>query len=123
MNKLYLKSFLLLLLFSTFLMGESNAQLFHKNPEKQLFGKSRKEVRIKEPSKAHKAKKAQETKDRKMKKNYDKSIKQSQQRTIDIQSPEVKTRMKNNNKEIVSRDKSHKRKNKSRTKEAGRKYK
>lgn len=124
MNKLYLKCFLLLAFLSFFVMSNSSAQLFHKNPEKSLFGKSnRKEVKIKEPSKVHKAKKAQEAKDRKSDRDKAKSVRESQKRTIDIQSPEVKTRMKNNNKEVASRDKIHKKKNRSATKSGARKYK
>ena len=85
------KSFLFILLFSL-TIGSCNAQIFHRDPEKQLFGKShggRKEANVKEPSKVLKAKRKQEANDRKLERNYDKSIKKSQKRTIDIQTPEV----------------------------------
>jgi hypothetical protein len=116
------------LLFFIIAMGSGicNAQIFHKNPEKKLFGKSlgnKKEVKIKEPRAAHKAKKKQEAKDRKLKKDSEKSVIMSRKRTLDIQTPEVQTRMKQNQKESQIRDKAKKKKGKNTTKKAGRKYK
>jgi hypothetical protein len=107
-----------------------NAQIFHKNAsrkaEKGLFGKSlgnKKEVKIKEPRTVLKAKKKQEAKEKKLKDNYEKSVKKSQKRTIEIQTPEVQERMKQNQKDSASRDKAKKKKVKTSTKKAGRKYK
>jgi hypothetical protein len=80
-----------------------------------LFGKSvnNKEVNIKEPKVVKKSKRAQEAKEKKMKMDYDRSIKESQKRTIEIQTPAVQERMKQNRKETVSREKARKRKERS----------
>jgi hypothetical protein len=103
-----------------------NAQIFHKNPEKQLFGKpfgNKKEPKVKEPRKVLKAKRKQEAHDRKLKKDYENSVRRSQKRTYDIQSPEVQARMKQNKKDYTIRDREKRKKIKSGTKKAGKKYK
>jgi hypothetical protein len=115
--------FIFLLLLS---IGSCHAQIFHKNPEKQLFGKTlgkKKEVKVKEPRSVIKAKKKQEANDRRLQKEYEKSVKQSQKRTIDIQSPEVQTRMKQNKKDYTKRDKGKKKKVRTSTRRAAEKYK
>jgi hypothetical protein len=123
MNNLSFKKIFLVLFVLFIAIGSGNAQLFHKNPEKQLFGKShRKAPKAKEPGYVLKAKKKQEANDRRLQKEYDKNVKQSQKRSIDIQTPEVQSRMKQNKKEYTSRDKNHKRKVRSSTKRAGKKY-
>jgi hypothetical protein len=110
--------------------GSANAQLIKKhdlrNGEKGLFVKlfgNRRSAKVKEPRAALKAKKKQEANDKKLKKDYVKSTKASQQRTIDIQTPEVQARMKQNKKDSVSRDKIKKKIVKKSTRKAGRKYK
>ena len=123
MNNLSFKKILFIFFVLFIAIGSANAQLFHKNPEKQLFGKShRKEPKVKEPGTVLKAKKKQETNDRKLQNDYDKNVKQSQKRSIDIQTPEVQSRMKQNKKEYTSRDKNHKKKVRTSTKRAGKKY-
>jgi hypothetical protein len=125
MNKLILKRFSLLVFILTFSIGSCNAQLFHRNPEKKLFGKSSgksKETKVKEPKKVLQAKKKQEANKKKLKSDYNKSVKNSQKRTYDIQTPEVQERMKNNQKKSEERDKVKKKKAKSTTKSAGKKY-
>jgi hypothetical protein len=105
--------------------GSCNAQIFHKNPGKQLFGKTHvksKEAKVREPRKVLKAKKKQEANDRRLKKAYDKSVKRSQKRTVEIQTPEVQARMKQNKKEFAVRDKDKKKKVKERSKRAAKKY-
>ena len=101
LRKLFLFIFILLLA-----IGSCNAQIFHRNPERQLF-----------------AKKKQEANDRKLKRDYDKSIRRSQKRTIDIQTPEVQKRMKQNKKDYTSRDKEKRKNLKATTRRAGKKYK
>ena len=126
MNKLSLTKLFLFLFVLSLATGSGNAQIFHKNPEKQLFGKAHrknKEVKIKEPRSVLKAKKKQEANDRKLKKNYEKSVRRSQKRTVDIQTPEVQARMKHNKKDTLVRDKEKKKKVKASTKRAGKKYK
>ena len=56
----------------------------------------KKQVKVKEPRSVTKAKKKQEANERKLKKDYAASIKRSQKRTIEIQTPEVQARMKQN---------------------------
>jgi preprotein translocase subunit SecF len=130
MNNLPMRKFLIILFILSFGIGSCNAQIFHKggsrNPEKGLFGKSlgnKKEVKVKEPRKVTKAKKKQEAKDKKLKKDSAKAVKRSQKRTIEIQTPEVQTRMKQNKKDSEIRDKTKKKKVNTGTKKAGRKYK
>ena len=123
-NKSTRKLFIFLFLL-TLTTGSCNVHLFHKNPEKALFGKTvghKKEARIKEPRSALRAKKKQERNDRKLQKDYEKTVKQSQKRTIDIQTLEVQSRMKQNKKDYKSRDKEKRKKVKSSTRRAGRKY-
>lgn len=123
MNKLSFRKILFIFFVLFVAIGSANAQLFHKNPEKQLFGKShRKEPKVKEPKTVLKAKKKQEANDRKLQKEYDKNVKRSQKRSVDIQTPEVQARMKQDKKEYTSRDKTHKRKLRAKTKRAGKKY-
>jgi hypothetical protein len=50
-------------------------------------------------------------------------VKQSQKRTIDIQTPEVQDRMKQNKKDTAARDKEKKKKVRSGSMKAGKKYK
>jgi hypothetical protein len=121
-----MKKFSLLVLLLSIVIGSCNAQIFHKNPEKGLFGKThttKKEVKVKEPRKVLKAKKKQEASKKKLDKDYDKSIKRSQKRTIDIQTPEVQARMKQNQKDSAIRDKTKKKKVSTSTRKAGKKYK
>jgi hypothetical protein len=125
MNKLTSGKFLLLIFILSLATASSNAQIFHRDPEKRLFGKThmnRKEAKVKEPRTVLRAKRKQEANDRRLQKQYDKSIKKSQKRTIDIQTPEVQVRMKNNKKEITARDKKYKKKIRGGSKGAEKKY-
>ena len=54
-----------------------------------------------------------------LKKNYDKSVKKSQKRTYEIQTPEVQARMKQNKKDYAARDKEKKKKVRASTKRQG----
>ncbi|MGC1390591.1 MAG: hypothetical protein WA816_06110 [Bacteroidales bacterium] len=126
MNNISLRKYFLFLFLFSLSAGSCNAQIFHKNPEKQLFGKTlgkRKEVKVKEPRPVHRAKRKQEANDRKLKKDYEKTVRQSQKRAIEIQTPEVQTRMKQNKKDYTKRDKEKRKKVKASTKRAGKKYK
>jgi len=75
-----------------------------------------------EPRAARKARLKQEAKDRQLKKDYEKFVKNNQKRSIEIQSPEVQERMKQNVKDANSKYKAKKKSNKSTTKRAARKY-
>jgi hypothetical protein len=126
MNNISLKKFFLFIFLLSLLIGSCNAQIFHKNPEKQLFSKTlgkKKEPKVKEPRTVLKAKRKQESNDRKLKKDYEKTVRRSQKRTIDIQTPEVQSRMKQNEKDYTKRDKEKREKVKASTKRAGKKYK
>ena len=121
LRKLFLFIFILLLA-----IGSCNAQIFHKNPEKQLFSKTlgkKKEPKVKEPRSVIRAKRKQEANDRKLKKDYEKNVRRSQKRTIDIQTPEVQKRMKQNKKDFSARDKEKRKNVKAATRRAGKKYK
>jgi hypothetical protein len=125
MNNLTMKKIFLFFFVLSLAVGSGNAQIFHKNPEKQLFGKThvkKKEVKVREPRKVLKAKKKQEANERKLNKAYDRSVKRSQKRTVEIQTPEVQSRMKQNKKEYVMRDKDKKKKVKEGSKRAAKKY-
>ena len=126
MNKLSLTKFFLFLFVLSLATGSGNAQIFHKNPEKQLFGKAHrnnKEVKAKEPRSVLKAKRKQEANDRRLEKNYEKSVRKSQKRTIDIQTPKVQARMKQNKKDTTVREKEKRKKVRASSQGAGEKYK
>jgi hypothetical protein len=96
------------------------------DPEKKLFGKSlfqKRKAKIKEPRKVVASKKAQEKKEKKLKKDYNDSLKQSRKRTFKIQTPEVQGRMKQDQKDIKKREKEKKRSSSASTRKAGKKYK
>jgi hypothetical protein len=126
MNNLSAKKLFLILFLFSLAIGSSNGQLFHKNPEKALFGKTvsrKREAKVKEPRSVLRAKRKQEANDRRLKRNYDKSVKRSQKRTVDIQTPEVQARMKQNKKDITIRDRGKKKNIETATKGAEKKYK
>ncbi len=129
MNNITMKRLFLILFILTLAVGSANGQLFHKNAsrraEKGLFGKSlnkKKEVKIREPRSVVRAKKKQEANERKLKKDYAAFVKRSQKRTIEIQTPEVQERMKQNKKNLEVRDKAKKKRSRLSNKSAGRKY-
>ena len=125
MNKITVKKVSLLFFLLSVTIGSISAQIFHKNPEKELFGKTsvnKKEAKVKEPRSVVRSKKKQEANVRKLNKNIEKSVRRSQKRTIDIQTSEVQARMKQNKKDNTARDKEKKKKVKASTKRAWKKY-
>jgi hypothetical protein len=78
--------------------------------------------RFRESGKVRKAKKQQESKQAKLKKDYDRSVINSRKRTYDIQTPEVKARMRRNEAAINARDNKKNKRNKVSGK-AAKKYK
>jgi predicted metal-dependent hydrolase len=129
MNKLSMRRLFLILFIFTLAVSSAHGQIFHKNAsrkaEKGLFGKSlnkKKEIKVKEPRSVVRAKKKQEANERKLKKNYAAFVKRSQKRTIEIQTPEVQERMKQNKKNLELRDKTKKKRSRISNKSAGRKY-
>jgi hypothetical protein len=125
MNNIHLRKLLPILILLLLTSVSCSIHLFHKNPERALFGKthiSKKEAKVKEPRKVLRAKSKQEANERRLDRNYDKSIKRSQKRTIDIQTPEVQERMKQNKKDYKIRDKEKRKKTEAGTKKAEQKY-
>ncbi len=113
-------------LFFVFALSPSGAQskpvTRGSNPEKTLFGKKRNEIKVREPRKVIKAKREQEKKEQKRKKEYAKFVKANRKRSYQIQSPEVKERMKKNQKEIIVREKAKKKNERKSTSRARKKY-
>jgi hypothetical protein len=129
MNYLYLRGFFVYIFLTLFFLGtargQSSFKSTSKNPEKALFGTtfgSKKKSKTKEPRSVSKAKRKQEKNEKRLKKESAEYIKQSRQRAYDIQSPEVKERMKQNQKDTAIRDKEKKKKARATTKKAGKKY-
>ncbi|OFY64502.1 MAG: hypothetical protein A2V64_08270 [Bacteroidetes bacterium RBG_13_43_22] len=81
-----------------------------------------KKVKVKKPMSAEKAQKQADAKDKQRRRESDKYIKENRKRSIEIQSPEVQERMKQNVKDANARYKVKKKTNTSRAKKAGRKY-
>jgi len=129
MNHLNLKIFPLCLILTVLLPATANAQSSFntgsKNPEKGLFGKTigrAGKTKAREPRSVHNAKRKQEKKEKRLKKEYAASVERSRKRTYEIQSPEVQSRMKENQKDATLRDKQKKKNLKANTRKAGRKY-
>jgi hypothetical protein len=88
-----------------------------------LFSGKKSTGKPKAPKNASQVKKEQEKKKKKSDADYAKSIKESQKRTIKIQTPDVQDRMKQNKRDITAREKARKKKTSSATRKAGSKYK
>ncbi len=88
----------------------------HKGPLKT------KQVKIKAPKSVTKAKEKAAEKDKKRRKESAEYIKANQKRSIEIQTPEVQARMKQNIKDADSKYKAKKKGNSTRTRKAGHKY-
>jgi hypothetical protein len=130
MNNLPFKRLIISLLVLALAIPVCQAQSFSRpSAPRQLKSSSKgplkhkKTAKVKGPRAVEKSKKAQEAKQGKLKKDYGKYVKENQKRSIEIQSPEVKERMKQN---IKNADASYKTKHKNsanRTRRAGKKYK
>lgn len=82
----------------------------------------KKKVKVKKPVSAQKAQKQAEAKDKQRRKESDRYIEENRKRSIEIQTPEVQARMKQNVKDANSQYKAKKKNNSSRTRKAGKKY-
>ena len=80
-------------------------------------------TKIKKPMSVKKAQRLQAKKEKKLKRDYEKTIKENHKRSLEIQTPEVRERMKQNLKNSNSRYKDKRKTNTSRTKKAKRKFK
>lgn len=129
MNKLSIKRIFLILFIISVAVSSGNSQIFKKNasryPEKGLFVKS---LSKKQASKANKpkavlrAKKNQVANERKLKKDYEKSVNESKKRSIAIQTPEVQARMRQDKKDAAARDRAKKKKIRTSNKKVGKKH-
>jgi len=128
MNNLSVRKFFILLIVFSFALTVCEAQSFKKNnsrnPERRLFGKSlnKRTVKIKEPRVVIKAKKKQKADEKKLKREYEKFIRQSKKRALEIQSPEVRARMIQNLKDSDLLAKERRKNSRASTKKAARKY-
>ena len=98
-----------------------------RNPERSLFNKKRnvkvKETKVREPRAVTKAKRKQEKNQEKLDKDYDNYVEESRKRAYKIQTPDVQSRMKQNEKDIKSRDKDRKKRSAQTTRSGRSKYK
>lgn len=129
MNKLSTIKFLVFAMILSFAVTLCEAQAIQKLPvQKKGNGLQSKSASKKRPAKANKpgnaknSKKQQEANDAKRRKEGTKYIKENKKRSIQIQTPEVQDRMKQNIKDSDSRYKSKKKNNSTRTRKAGKKY-
>ena len=125
LNKLIIRKFIVfiivLLVFGSACKAQSS-----RNPERRIFGKSingKREVKVKAPRTVNKAKRKQEAKLEKQKKDYALFVNKSKKRSIAIQTPEVQSRMIQNQKDSEANYKAKKKKLAAGSKNAARKYK
>ncbi len=129
MKYLSVRKHLILLIVFSLTLSVSEAQSFKnsssRNPERGLFGKSlnnKRTVKVKEPRAVTKAKRKQEVNEKRLKREYAKFIKNSQQRALDIQTPEVRARMIQNRKDSDLRNREKRKNGSATTKKAAKKY-
>jgi len=125
MNKLSFKYVMLFIFMLSIISYQGNAQIFKKNPEKQLFGKTnikKKAPKVRERRSVVRARKQQEANERHLKKESAIAVKKSRKRTYDIQSPDVQERMKQNQKDLTARDKNKRKKVNPEAKKVRKKY-
>jgi hypothetical protein len=94
-------------------------------PKKGLFGflsGKKKASGVKSPKSASRVQKEQKKKEKKKNLEWAKSVRESQKRTIQIQTPDVQNRMKQDKKDIEAREKARTKKASKATKQGGKKY-
>jgi hypothetical protein len=117
----------LILFFIVLFIGISfcEAQDRAPKPKKGIFGffsGKKKASGIKSPKSASRVQKEQQKKKKKKDLEWAKTVRESQKRTIEIQTPEVKSRMKQDKKDIEAREKARTKKASKATKQGGKKY-
>jgi hypothetical protein len=129
MNKLSGKKLLIPIIFFLLSLVVCEAQTFERygapKQGRRVVKKGpvkSKEVKIQLLKSIEKAKKKQEANDKKLRNDYRKFIKWNRKRSIQIQTPEVKKRMKQNIKNANASYRTKKKNSAARTKKAGRKY-
>jgi hypothetical protein len=127
MNRLKSKRFLIFILILIFSSTTFSSLAVMTSPSQPhaipVSLPQQKKAKIKKPMSAKKAQKQANAKDKQRKKESKKYIQENRKRSIEIQTPEVQQRMKQNVKDANARYKTKNKKNASRTKKAGRKYK
>jgi len=130
MNSLTIKNFLIFVIFLSLISlgleaqsGQRSSVPVQGRSASDKAPKKSKKVKLNGPVSANKAKKKQEANDKKLKNDYQDFVKSNQKRSIQIQTPEVQTRMKQNLKNANSSYKAKKKNSAARTKKAGKKYK
>jgi hypothetical protein len=127
MKNLPVKKIILFFMILSLTVSHCEAQRYKRNtrnPERELFGKSlnNKTVKYREAPSIVRAKKKQEANQKRLKKEYNDYVKNSRKRAVEIQSPEVKERMRENRKEADSKYKAKKKRMSDSSTKAGKKY-
>jgi hypothetical protein len=129
MRILSVSRFIISVMIFSFMFTLCEAQSF-KRPPAPRQGKNtlkrspakKRQVKIVEPKVVLKAKKKQEADEKKRERDYKKYVKENRQHALDIQTPEVRERMKQNRKDANLNYKNKKKMIASRSKSAGKKY-
>jgi len=126
MNKLLVVFTALILFFGVTLCNAGpviKSTAFHEGSEMFSSPQSKKKkAKVRKPMSVVKAQRKQAAKEEKLKRDSEKYIKENRKRSIEIQTPEVQERMKQNIRNADSRYKAKKKNTATRTRKAGRKY-
>jgi len=128
MNNLFLLRFIVLIIILSASSNICEAQKIRKNsfrnPERALYGKSlnKRNSKIKESRGVTRAKKKQAKNEKKLKREYADFVEKNRQRSIEIQTPEVRERMMQNRMEAEERNKEKRKNIKANSKKVARKY-
>jgi hypothetical protein len=126
MKRLSFRQLIVFLLVSSIGVTLCQAQDRAPKPAKKgifgLFSGKKKPGTIRAPRSAHQVKKEQEKKKKQNDLAYAKAVKESQKRPIEIQTPEVRNRMKQDQKDIEAREKARMKKSSKAARTAGKKY-
>lgn len=128
MNNQFLLRFIVLMIIITATSNICEAQKIRKNsysnPERSLYGKSmsKKNTKINEPRSVSKAKKKLARNEKRLKKEYADFVDRNRQRSVEIQTPEVRERMLQNRKEADEKSIERRKNIKANSKKMARKY-
>jgi DNA repair exonuclease SbcCD nuclease subunit len=128
MNCVSFKKILILSLCISFSLIVCEAQSFDRpaapKQQKSISKKpgKQKKAKVIGPKSAQKAQKEQDAKERRKKKDSKKAVKEFQNHALEIQSPEVRERIKQNKKDANANYKAKKRSSAARTKKGAKKY-
>jgi hypothetical protein len=128
MNKLIYKKLILFLLVFSFTLTICEAQSFDRPKPHKLQKNVRKSpmksktIKVREPRSREKAKRKTEVVDRKNKRAYEKYVRDNQKRSLEIQTPVVRERMKKNMKTANANYKAKRKMVASSARKSGKKY-